>query len=253
MTPINEQAASSRAPHRPPTRPPNVLLIISDQQRADTMPGRERPSVVETPHVNWLARGSTLFRHAYCVSPLCTPARVSLLSGLYPHTTGMVANNQPRPITEEMRLPPDVILLADYLRPLGYACGYTGKWHLGTGGDRRGFGDFVTRSADFDVDGPEHNATLRFGAKVGAAVDANYVRNFNPADYDRRTQVGSTLLPGVLVSRAAPAVRQSAPVRPHVPAAGYAPTGDARRSRRAVPGAHAQRAAAQAGVAVERR
>jgi arylsulfatase A-like enzyme len=173
---------------------PNVVLIISDQQRADTMPGVRRADV-HTPHLDWLAARGTLFRRAYCASPLCTPARAALLSGLYPHAIGMVANNQPRPITEEMRLGADVRLLADYLAPLGYAGAYTGKWHIGTGGDRRAFGGFVTRSADFDVDGPEQNETLLFGKKVGAAVDPNYVRNFNPDDYNRRTQSGSSLLP----------------------------------------------------------
>lgn len=158
------------------------------------MPG-VRQATVETPHLEWLAARGTLFRNAYCASPLCTPARAALLSGRYPHDTGMVANNQPRPITEEMRLGRDVQLLADYLRPLGYACAYTGKWHIGTGGDRRGFGDFTTRSADFDVDGPEQNEMLLFGKKIGAAIHANYVRNFDPADYDRHTQVGSSLLP----------------------------------------------------------
>src|SRR5438477_8907592 len=132
-------------------RPPIVLLVISDQQRADTMPGVCGVPGVQTPHLDWLAQRGALFRNAYCTAPLCTPARVSLLSGLYPHTTGMVANHQPRPITEEMRLSPQVKLLADYLQPLGYACAYTGKWHLGTGGDRRGFTDLVTRSSDFDV------------------------------------------------------------------------------------------------------
>jgi arylsulfatase A-like enzyme len=177
------------------SRPPNVILFISDQQRADTMPGVRRAPAVQTPHLDWLAARGTLFRNAYCAAPLCTPARAALLSGRYPHQTGMVANNQPRPITEEMRLPPHLPLLADYLRPRGYAAAYTGKWHIGSGGDRRGFSDLVTRSADFDVDGPAQNETLTFGGKVGAAVDANYVRNFDPARYDRRTQVGPALLP----------------------------------------------------------
>ena len=113
-------------------RSPNVVLIISDQQRADTMPG-VRTADVATPHLEWLAAQGTLFRRAYCVTPMCSPARASLLSGLYPHTTGMVSNHQERPISNELHLSPDVRLLADYLQPLGYACAYTGKWHLGTG------------------------------------------------------------------------------------------------------------------------
>jgi arylsulfatase A-like enzyme len=172
-------------------RAPNVVLFISDQQRADTMPGlREAP--VETPHLDWLAGQGTVFRNAFCASPLCAPARAALLSGLYPHATGLIANYEPY----ERRLPHDVRLVADYLRPQGYACAYSGKWHLGTGGDRRGFSDYVSRSGQHDVDGPEQNDFLRFCARAGVeARGAGYPAQIDPDDYDRRTKVGSWRLP----------------------------------------------------------
>jgi arylsulfatase A-like enzyme len=55
--------------------PPNVVLFISDQQRADTMPGVRRAREVRTPHLAWLAQRGTLFRSAFCVTPMCSPAR----------------------------------------------------------------------------------------------------------------------------------------------------------------------------------
>ena len=178
-----------------PQRSPNVVLVISDQQRADTMPG-VREADVSTPHLEWLAAQGTLFRNAYCVTPMCSPARASLLSGLYPHTTGMVSNHQERPISNELHLSADVQLLADYLQPVGYACAYTGKWHLGTGGDRRGFGDFVTRASDYDVDGPEQNDILRFAERVGVTLGGKQGgHDADPARFDRRTKVGPSLLP----------------------------------------------------------
>src|SRR5687767_4123863 len=105
------------------------------------MPGVRAAEGIRTPHLDWLAQRGTLFRRAYCADPVCTPARAALLSGLYPHATGMVANDQARLVHRGIRFPDDVRLLADYLKPAGYACGYSGKWHLGTGGDRRGFSD----------------------------------------------------------------------------------------------------------------
>ena len=169
---------------------PNVVLFISDQQRADTMPGLRR-APVETPHLDWLAAQGTVFRNAFCASPICAPARTALLSGLYPHTTGMIANYG----AHERRLPEDVRLLADYLQPLGYACGYTGKWHLGTGGDRRGYSDYVSRSGAHDVDGPEQNEFLRFCARAGIEARDGYPSQIDAGDYDRRTRVGSWRLP----------------------------------------------------------
>ncbi len=176
-------------------RAPNVVLIISDQQRADTMPG-VRAADVSTPHLEWLAAQGTLFRRAYCVTPMCSPARASLLSGLYPHTTGMISNHQERPISNELHLLPEVRLLADYLQPRGYACAYTGKWHLGTGSDRRGFRDFVTRASDYDVDGPEQNDILRFTERIGVTIGGKQGgHDADPAQFDRRTKIGPSLLP----------------------------------------------------------
>ena len=104
---------------------PNVVLFVSDQQRADTMPGVRRAQGIRTPHLSWLAQRGTLFRSAFCTTPMCSPARASLLSGYYPHTTGMVSNHQERPVSDELHLSPGVRVLADHLAPAGYACAGT--------------------------------------------------------------------------------------------------------------------------------
>ena len=108
---------------------PNIVLIISDQHRYDSVGALGRDEAW-TPHLDRMANEGVVFEKAFCTSPLCSPARASILSGLYPYTHGMVANNQPRPGPDLMHLPENVTLLADYLLPLGYAAGYSGKWHL---------------------------------------------------------------------------------------------------------------------------
>ena len=174
---------------------PNVVLVISDQQRADTMPGVTKARV-STPHLAWLAKQGTLFRNAYCATPMCSPARASLLSGLYPHKTGMVANHQERPISNELHLSSDLKLLSDYLQSSGYACAYSGKWHLGTGGNRRGFQDFVTRASDYDVDNPEQNDILQFTNRIGTKIEGKQGgHDADPNRFDARTKVGTSLLP----------------------------------------------------------
>ncbi len=178
---------------------PNIVLIISDQQRADTMPGMALGSgrgAGHTPHLDWLASRGTVFSRAYCTTPMCSPARASLLSGLYPHSHGIVANHQERPISRQMKLAPSIKILADYLKPAGYDCAYTGKWHLGTGSDRRGFDTFVTRSGDHDIDREEDNEILQFTRKTGIGIGGKINGlDSDPNRYEAKTKVGASLLP----------------------------------------------------------
>ena len=169
---------------------PNVLLFISDQQRADTMPGETRV-YAHTPHLTWLTERSTAFRRAFCTSPLCAPARSSILSGLYPHTTGVYANYKLNPKTLEMT--DGIELIADRLSPSDYACGYVGKWHLPTGDDRRGFRDFVRRMNVFDTDSVASDDAQRFVRRLGLEIENFYPRYLS--DSPSNTGGRSTKLP----------------------------------------------------------
>ncbi|MBM4081539.1 MAG: sulfatase, partial [Planctomycetes bacterium] len=64
----------------------NVLLITSDQQRPDTI-GRVNPAI-RTPNLDRLATEGILFDRAYTVNPVCTPSRVTMLTGHYPSRHG---------------------------------------------------------------------------------------------------------------------------------------------------------------------
>ena len=116
-------------------QPPNVLFILTDQQRRDTMRcyGNEW---IETPNLDRLADSSFVFENAYVTQPVCTPARGSIMTGLYPQTTGLIKNGIP--------LSPDVPTLAE-LVPDEYFCAHYGKWHLGDDAfPQHGFEDWIS-------------------------------------------------------------------------------------------------------------
>jgi len=101
---------------------PNVLFLFTDEQRADTLAACGNPRI-HTPNLDRLAGQSTLFERAYVTQPVCTPSRSTIMTGLYPHTTGCTANNVP--------LPAGTPCLPELLPPGDYVTGYHGKWHLG--------------------------------------------------------------------------------------------------------------------------
>lgn len=72
----------------PETRP-NLLLIVSDQHRADWM-GAEGNPAIHTPNLDRLAAGGVRFRCAYSSTPTCTPARSALLTGMAPWNHGLL-------------------------------------------------------------------------------------------------------------------------------------------------------------------
>lgn len=113
----------------------NVVLIMTDQHRLDTMHYFNPEAPCRTPALDALAEESLCFTDAYTTTPVCTPARSSLYTGLYPSVTGMCTNiYQHGCSTHELADTP--FLLSHRLNKAGYGCGYTGKWHLGMGKDK---------------------------------------------------------------------------------------------------------------------
>jgi arylsulfatase len=100
---------------------PNVLFLFSDQFNARCLSGAGHPDV-STPSLDGLAAGGIRFTNAYAQSPICTPSRVSFLSGLYPSTHGyygLYGREPAAPMTS----------LFEYFAEQGYRTGALGKLH----------------------------------------------------------------------------------------------------------------------------
>ena len=118
---------------KPNSAKPNVLVIMTDEHNfrtlgcyRQTMEKRQAymwgPSVVETPNIDWIASQGAICTSFYATTPVCSPSRGSLISGLYPQKHAVVSNNIP--------LADDVVTFAEILKRDGYATGFAGKWHL---------------------------------------------------------------------------------------------------------------------------
>ncbi len=109
----------------------NILFIFTDQHRKDFLPcyGSEHGIA---PALDRLAQDGIVFDNAYTVTPVCTPARASVQTGLYPCKHGMQGNLFASGCLVH-ELPDSPSLLPRRMKAAGYIAGYTGKWHLGYG------------------------------------------------------------------------------------------------------------------------
>ena len=101
---------------------PNLLFLWADQQRPDTMRVYGNTKI-HAPNLDKLANECTVFQNAYDSQPLCTPARSTVMTGLWPHTNGCTTNGIPLPKTTPV--------FPELLGDSSYRTGYFGKWHLG--------------------------------------------------------------------------------------------------------------------------
>ncbi len=133
-----------------PTKP-NLLFICSDQQRTDTV-GAYGNDWIQTPALNELSGRSFVFENAYVTQPVCSPARSTMVTGLYPHAAGVVRNSQPG--RQMSNLFPDVATIAEMVSD-DYVCAKYGKWHLGDDlNPQRGFTDWVSTEDAHDDNHP---------------------------------------------------------------------------------------------------
>lgn len=107
---------------------PNILLLLTDQERYDVTTGAE--PLVSTPNIDRLKSAGMNFSRAYTPISICTSARGSLLSGLYPHNHGMLNNSHENDAVRR-NFPSEIPTFGTLLKEAGYDNTYTGKWHVG--------------------------------------------------------------------------------------------------------------------------
>lgn len=117
---------------------PNVIVILTDDMGYADLGVTGNP-VVRTPHLDGMASRSAEISHFY-VAPFCGPTRAALLTGQYPHRSGVHSNGA--------TMSSGATTLAELMQGAGYATGIFGKWHLGAHYPRRamdqGFDESVT-------------------------------------------------------------------------------------------------------------
>ena len=140
-------AADSRSEAKTAEGNPNIVLIVADDLGQRDV-GCYGSTFHKTPHIDALARRGMLFRNAYSASPLCSPTRASILTGLAPARIGITAPNchvaevmlekrlagsgaRVRVADSITRLKTDYLTLPEVLRDAGWHTGHLGKWHLG--------------------------------------------------------------------------------------------------------------------------
>ena len=100
---------------------PNILFVMADQLAARYLPFHGH-AIVKTPNLSRLAAEGVVFENAYSTSPLCAPARATVMNGLLPSRTGVYDN--------AAEFPSAIPTWAHYLRREGYKTCLSGKMHF---------------------------------------------------------------------------------------------------------------------------
>lgn len=159
-------AAAVAAPAaEPATRPPNVLLIVTDDQRPDTIRALGN-GYIQTPHLDRLAVAGSAFTRALVAIPHCVPSRGEILTG----TSGFT--NLVPPFGRS--IDPKLARFADTLRAAGYRTGYAGKW-MNDGAPRtRGY-DETSGLFSSGGSGPRESVQLTFPQAHNGRPATGYV------------------------------------------------------------------------------
>jgi arylsulfatase A len=123
------------------TAKPHILLVMADDLGWMDLHCQGNP-VLRTPQLDRLAQQGVRFTNAYAASPVCSPTRAALMTGLAPARLQITQhgadgrqfwpeNRKIQPPPTKAELSPETNTLAERLKAAGYATGFFGKWHLG--------------------------------------------------------------------------------------------------------------------------
>ncbi|MFD2078197.1 Arylsulfatase A [Actinopolymorpha cephalotaxi] len=157
---------------------PNVLVVMSDEQRWDSFGHAGNPAA-HTPHLDALAEQSTIFEGCYTPFPLCCPSRASLWTGRMPRHHHVLGNW--RAVNPDLR----DAGLGRAFQDAGYHTMYCGKWHVpGTTPARMGFADQVAIPAV--LDGRDRGRYIEpyreYATAQGFELVEGNIENLTPAD-----------------------------------------------------------------------
>jgi arylsulfatase A-like enzyme len=116
----------------PASKRPNIILIVSDDQRPDTIHALGNP-IIHTPHLDKLVKLGTAFTKAHSPHPICVPSRAEILTGTRGFTNGVLLPGG--------KLDGNLPTLAEVLRTAGYHTWYVGKWHTTGRPSTHGYSD----------------------------------------------------------------------------------------------------------------
>lgn len=99
---------------------PNVLVLVSDDQRPDTIAALGN-TIIQTPNLDLLVKSGSVFTRAIAPYPICTPSRAEILTGCSVFRSGVLDFGR--------KTNPDLVPWAAAMRDAGYQTCYVGKWH----------------------------------------------------------------------------------------------------------------------------
>jgi arylsulfatase A-like enzyme len=144
---------------------PNVLLVVVDDLRFDDFSAAGHP-FSRTPNIDRLAREGAMFQNMFAVTPLCSPSRANILTGLYTRHHGILDNTDRSPRSHQLQT------FARQLHDSGYYTGFIGKWHMGNDPTPRpGFDVWVGMKGQGEAIDPELFEDGRLARATGYVTD----------------------------------------------------------------------------------
>lgn len=117
---------------------PNVILVLTDDMGYSDI-NCFGGDFVPTPNIDRIAKTGTKFTQYYSAAPICSPSRVSLLTGMYParwnFSTFLNTKKANKAAEQADFLDPNAPSIARTFKNAGYVTGHFGKWHMGGGRD----------------------------------------------------------------------------------------------------------------------
>jgi arylsulfatase len=158
-----------------PYRRPNIILIITDQQRYDTIRALGYP-YMDTPNLDRLVHEGVAFTNCFVTAPSCAPSRASLFTGYYPHTTGILKN------ADQWRHS-----WIESLAESGYYCVNVGKMHTFPYETPLGFHErYVVENKDRYLEGRYYFDEWDKGLRARGLVKQQRELYRQRSDYDER-------------------------------------------------------------------